>query len=320
MVRRLIIFLLIIFVLVGCSSKTKEVDNLIAEGKYPQAVKLIKDNDLLKQKDENSKYNYKSLVSYNELKKLYEQKKYWDVLEKYTTKPIKDKYIKNEVLNLLNGSFEYLIKHENYYAVRDSFNKLDKETQNNLTVISDKLVAVNKQLQKKQKQQEKIEQKSNSSQVSSLSPMDQYLKYMKEGNYAKLAEESTEDLTIVGENFFNLSEAYNSFYNNNDIIYIEGEDSLPETFLNNIGEPLPEVVGYISKLKKEIEDRKKGSKGKFGVSAGMTKDVVLKSSWGKPQKINTTTSASGNREQWVYGNGNYLYFENDILVSIQTSR
>jgi len=59
---------------------------------------------------------------------------------------------------------------------------------------------------------------------------------------------------------------------------------------------------------------------KSGVSVGMTKEQVVGSSWGRPEKINTTSTATRNREQWVYGSGNYLYFEHDTLVSIQTSR
>lgn len=56
---------------------------------------------------------------------------------------------------------------------------------------------------------------------------------------------------------------------------------------------------------------------KQGVSIGMTREEVLASSWGKPQRVNTTTTAYRVREQWVYGDNNYLYFENGILTSIQ---
>lgn len=54
-----------------------------------------------------------------------------------------------------------------------------------------------------------------------------------------------------------------------------------------------------------------------GVRIGMTPEEAIASSWGKPQKINRTTTRRGTREQWVYGGGNYLYFEDDILVSYQ---
>jgi hypothetical protein len=57
-----------------------------------------------------------------------------------------------------------------------------------------------------------------------------------------------------------------------------------------------------------------------GVSIGMTKDEVRASSWGRPQNINTSVYRFGTHEQWVYGGGNYLYFENGVLTSIQTGR
>ena len=54
---------------------------------------------------------------------------------------------------------------------------------------------------------------------------------------------------------------------------------------------------------------------------GMSADDVLhRSSWGKPERINTTVTARGTKEQWVYGLRNYLYFENGYLVSSQSSR
>lgn len=61
----------------------------------------------------------------------------------------------------------------------------------------------------------------------------------------------------------------------------------------------------------------KAKRKKEGVSIGMTKQEVLDSSWGRPQKINTTTTAAGTREQWVYGNGGYLYFRDNQLTTIQ---
>lgn len=62
---------------------------------------------------------------------------------------------------------------------------------------------------------------------------------------------------------------------------------------------------------------KKAFKKSNGVSIGMTKQDVLDSSWGRPKHINRTTNSYGVHEQWVYGIGNYLYFENEILTSFQ---
>lgn len=50
---------------------------------------------------------------------------------------------------------------------------------------------------------------------------------------------------------------------------------------------------------------------------GMTKDQVLNSLWGQPQDINKTTTAYGTSEQWVYGDGRYVYFDNGIVTTIQ---
>ena len=70
--------------------------------------------------------------------------------------------------------------------------------------------------------------------------------------------------------------------------------------------------------RRKNEQHEKQQRRSEGVSIGMTQDRVLQSSWGKPESVNRTIYPSGTREQWVYGNGHYLYFENGILTSIQT--
>ena len=62
----------------------------------------------------------------------------------------------------------------------------------------------------------------------------------------------------------------------------------------------------------------KAKKALPGVHIGMTaKQVLEESNWGKPKRVNRTTTARGTSEQWVYGDGNYLYFENGVLTAIQ---
>lgn len=53
-----------------------------------------------------------------------------------------------------------------------------------------------------------------------------------------------------------------------------------------------------------------------GVSIGMTYEEVLASSWGRPKRVNKTTRATSETQQWVY-DGGYLYFENGLLRTIQ---
>jgi hypothetical protein len=53
---------------------------------------------------------------------------------------------------------------------------------------------------------------------------------------------------------------------------------------------------------------------------GMTKSEAEKSRWGYPDKINTTTTANNEFEQWVYrtaySGSRYLHFTNGKLTSI----
>lgn len=52
-------------------------------------------------------------------------------------------------------------------------------------------------------------------------------------------------------------------------------------------------------------------------SIGMTEEEVRESSWGSPNDINKTTTKYGVREQWVYSNGKYIYFEDGVVTAIQ---
>ena len=52
------------------------------------------------------------------------------------------------------------------------------------------------------------------------------------------------------------------------------------------------------------------------IVVGMTKDQV-RASWGRPQSVNSTVSSSGTDEQWVYGVGQYVYFENGVMTMLQ---
>lgn len=52
------------------------------------------------------------------------------------------------------------------------------------------------------------------------------------------------------------------------------------------------------------------------VRIGMTREMC-RAAWGSPDDINRSSGSWGVHEQWVYGLGSYLYFENGILSSIQ---
>jgi hypothetical protein len=81
-----------------------------------------------------------------------------------------------------------------------------------------------------------------------------------------------------------------------------------------------QLQANIARKDKEAQRAISKEKRKTGVSVGMTPEDALASSWGKPERINRTTNSRGTSEQWVYPGGEYLYFDNDVLTSISTSR
>jgi hypothetical protein len=50
---------------------------------------------------------------------------------------------------------------------------------------------------------------------------------------------------------------------------------------------------------------------------GMSEEEVLASCWGKPQNRRRTGVEGLMRDQWIYGDGRYLYFDNGHLVAIE---
>lgn len=83
-------------------------------------------------------------------------------------------------------------------------------------------------------------------------------------------------------------------------------------------------------FEKQIEKENKSIIAKYGkingnliiqgkVKIGFTKEMCIES-WGKPESINKTTGKYGTHEQWVYEEGNYLYFDNGKLTTIQTHK
>ncbi len=68
------------------------------------------------------------------------------------------------------------------------------------------------------------------------------------------------------------------------------------------------ILKYGQKYGSLIAERK--------VVIGMTKEMCV-AAWGKPSEINKTTATYGVHEQWVYNIKTYLYFDDDILTTIQ---
>lgn len=113
---------------------------------------------------------------------------------------------------------------------------------------------------------------------------------------------------------------------------LQNSKALPDVRLDALdrlvadGQPLSDewrrlradLVKKVAANEAKIEKARLTQKKKEGVRIGASMDDALQSSWGKPERVNRTVTAHGTREQWVYGGGNYLYFRNGVLESIQT--
>lgn len=99
----------------------------------------------------------------------------------------------------------------------------------------------------------------------------------------------------------------------------------PAAFVNECasrwsGEPCSageKQVTYDSQTKRPKRDA--SSRPSIGMTAAQVR--ALPRPWGEPEDVNTTTTARGTREQWVYSAGKYehayLYLENGIVTAIQ---
>jgi len=117
--------------------------------------------------------------------------------------------------------------------------------------------------------------------------------------------------------------------------YLEDETGKPYT--NIYEEEMPLICGkfqlksYYDNVKASNiaakNKRKADLTRKYGASTanlilqgkiriGMTKSMC-RDSWGNPSDINTTKGSFGVHEQWVYGLGSYVYFENGVITTIQ---
>ncbi len=94
--------------------------------------------------------------------------------------------------------------------------------------------------------------------------------------------------------------------NNQDTIHNAAPGNTTEGLLATTEQMIEQLILQIDRSRKVKK-----------VSIGMSKEHVLLS-WGKPRNINKSIGGWGVHEQWVYPN-RYLYFENGILTSIQTS-
>lgn len=95
-------------------------------------------------------------------------------------------------------------------------------------------------------------------------------------------------------------------------VWASGEKTLTKGYIN-VDSIVNEYATYDSEKSTESKYYPIGSDPEIGMSET---DVKL-SSWGSPDSINKTTTENGVHEQWVYGNGRYIYLDDGVVTAIQ---
>lgn len=126
-------------------------------------------------------------------------------------------------------------------------------------------------------------------------------------------------LPEIKATFFSI---FNSHTSQRKMININNFESSDEFYQRKIG-----LEQHFAEKERQEKEHRKMCISRFGedigntiadkkVQLGMTSEMC-EIAWGKPDRINSTTSVWGTSEQWVYDSGSYLYFNNGKLTSIQ---
>jgi hypothetical protein len=133
-------------------------------------------------------------------------------------------------------------------------------------------------------------------------------------------------LTGVTDKVFGASMFYNRCYFNDDPSIVEAvlrkqdpiEFDVYHGYTADQRQDLIKEIVDSDKLSFDLAKRHMAQAKKPGVKVGMSPEQVRNgSSWGKPLSVNNTITAGRKSEQWVYGDGQYLYFVNGVLTAIQ---
>ncbi|WP_096435656.1 hypothetical protein [Alteribacter populi] len=300
--------------LLGCSSTSAEdeVISMIDGGNYNVSY-LINEYNLTDL--EETSYDYNQFLLYEELEGLFNDDEYIALIKKVQESSISEEVLIEPTVTLLENSFSGLLDDGDSVIAKNRYNDLNDEYKSFLSHIEDEINLV------EQERKEASEREREEKEEEARSKIGDYIEMIHNQDYETLIFETLSGTTEVEENYYNLANAYDEFFNDSsglDETYIHGLQSMAEFYLGEISNPDPETEELIESLYTMIEMRKNEDAGELGVIVGMTVEQVLSSQWGEPNKVNTRTTNYGVREQWVYGNGHYLYFEDGILVSITT--
>lgn len=127
------------------------------------------------------------------------------------------------------------------------------------------------------------------------------------------------DMEISGKHSVSVTTFYFAFSSNGELVINNayGQERYNISLLEDGRMQIQSVAGDDEPdICEKISDSTVVPAEKGEPKIGMTEEEVYASSWGYPNKRNTTTTSGGTREQWVYDYG-YIYLTNGIVTSIQ---
>ena len=93
-------------------------------------------------------------------------------------------------------------------------------------------------------------------------------------------------------------------------------EEIKKTTLKKIEEKEKAEANRLSELTKKYGTNNAKLIMQSIVQIGWSKQMCIES-WGEPSDINKTITSGSVHEQWVYGNNQYLYFDDGKLTAIQ---
>ncbi|MBT2290201.1 hypothetical protein J7E73_13825 [Paenibacillus albidus] len=138
---------------------------------------------------------------------------------------------------------------------------------------------------------------------------------IEKGDYENLALETYSDRnnSIELNAMYYFAKSLDAFYNDGNMMQ-SYFDEIPEEYKDHFSKLLKEKTHAY--FEKSIEDEKVKYKD-LPPAIGENREQLKTSSWGLPNDINKTVTENNVSEQWVYGDGKYVYLENGIVTTIQ---
>ncbi|MFC4559410.1 hypothetical protein ACFO3D_14525 [Virgibacillus kekensis] len=336
MIKNLLLMLLVVITLAGCSlsAKVEEVDELLMAKEYEKAFDKIEEYKLASEEVKNPKYDYKQLAKVHKVnthveneeydkavrlieenefasqKLLYEKYNYQDVLTYAEMVRLFEDEKYRKVLSVYNES---LIKDEYLLQLADdkiiaSFKNLTNDYKNyvSLTMLYEKF---DKETVERISSTFNVEEKLNEAKTKyDEYRISTYLEMIEKEEYDAISSKTELLKSNIDLNFHNLAKAYSYYEDFKTQDYQNYAHTLANDYLKKITHPIPEVEAEKKKLQAKLDEY--GDYGYEGLSEGQVTAL-----WGEPlKKIEDPYKSI---QMWTYPDNMIVFLEVGFVKYVQ---